>query len=263
MLLSSAVSGSGPVARRALVTGGSRGIGLSIARALAADGMHVFVTYAADDAGAQGAAAQAQAEGLHLQALRCDAADPGAWDALFARGTSLGDEGVQVLVHAAGFARDGLLMTMNPADFDAVVGVHLRGAFLASRAALRGMIAARWGRIVYISSPTATLGRRGQTNYGAAKAGLAGLMRSLVAEVSRFQITVNCVSAGLVDTALTHDLPSAVREQLLASIPMARAGHPDEIAALVRFLASNRAGYITSQQLAADGGLDALGQDGE
>jgi 3-oxoacyl-[acyl-carrier protein] reductase len=168
-----------------------------------------------------------------------------------------------VLVHAAGFTRDKLLMTMPVADFDEVLGVHLRGGFLAVQAVLRGMIASRSGRIVFITSPTARLGRRGQTNYGAAKAGLYGLMASLVLEVSRFRITVNCVSSGLVQTALTGELSESVRNELLASIPMARLGHADEIAALVGFLASDKAGYITGQALAADGGLDLLGPQAE
>jgi 3-oxoacyl-[acyl-carrier protein] reductase len=249
--------------RRALVTGGSRGIGLAIARALAADGLEVVVTYGHDVAGAEAAVVAARAEGLALSAVQADAGDVAAWDALFARDGALGlaERGAQVLVHAAGFTRDGLLMTQAPADFDAVLAVHLRGAYLAARAALRGMIAGRFGRILFLSSPTAVLGRRGQCSYGAAKAGLMGLVRSLVAEVSRFQITVNCVSAGLIDTALTAELPEAVRQSLLSAVPMGRSGQVDEVAALVRFLASESAGYITGQHLAADGGLDTLAGD--
>jgi 3-oxoacyl-[acyl-carrier protein] reductase len=249
--------------RRALVTGGSRGIGLSIARGLAQDGLDVTVSYAHDAAGAEQAVAQARADGLLLSAVRCDAARAEDWDALFARdgAPGLGERGVQILVHAAGFARDGLLMTQAPSDFEAVQGVHLRGAYLASRACLRGMIGERFGRIVYISSPTATLGRRGQCSYGAAKAGLLGLCRSLVMEVSRFQITVNCVSAGLIDTALTAELSPEVYASLLAGVPMARAGQADEVAALVRYLASPAGGYVTGQHLAVDGGLDTLAGD--
>lgn len=251
--------------RRALVTGGSRGIGLAIAQKLARDGLEVLVTYAHDAAGADAAVRQAQAEGLAVSAVSCDASDPSSWQALFQAGgplagTAAGREAKDalILVHAAGYTRDRLLMTMPPGDFDEVLAVHLRGGFLAAQAVLRGMIAARFGRIIFITSPTATLGRRGQTNYGAAKAGLAGLMRSLVWEVSRFRITVNCVTAGFIETALTAELPEAVRSELLASVPMQRPGSPAEIAALVSFLASERASYITGQTLAADGGLDAL-----
>lgn len=220
--------------------------------------MAVVVTYAHDANAAEWAVKKAQDEGLLISAVACDAGDPLAWQNLFRRGTELAEEGVSVLVHAAGFTRDKLLLTMPPCDFDDVLAVHLRGGFLSTQAVLRGMIAARGGRIVFITSPTATLGRRGQTNYGAAKAGLIGLMHSLVEEVSRFRVTVNCVSAGLVETALTAELPEAVKKELLAKVPMQRAGTPAEVAELVAFLASENAGYITGQTLAVDGGLEAL-----
>ena len=247
--------------RRALVTGGSRGIGLAIARQLAHSGFAVVITYAHDQAGAESAVHAAQADGLALTAARCDVNSAQDWQTLFARDTPLYQDGVAVLCHAAGFTRDKLLMTMPPGDFDDVLGVHLRGGFLAAQAVMRGMIAARGGRMIFVTSPTATLGRRGQCNYGAAKAGLTGLMRSLLWEVSRFQITVNCVCAGLVETAITSELPEAVRKDLLAGIPQNRPGRPAEIAALVDFLASERAGYITGQTLAADGGLSTVDAD--
>lgn len=244
--------------QRALVTGGTRGIGLAIARRLARCGHQVTVTYAHDQAAAEGAVAAARAEGLALSARRCDVAQSADWQGLFARGTDLYEEGVRVLVHAAGFTRDALLLMMPEADLDAVLGVHLRGGFLAARAVLRGMISARGGRIVFLTSPTASLGRPGQTAYGAAKAGLCGLMHSLVHEVSRFQITVNCVCAGLVDTGLVQDLDDRVRAQLRDAVPMGRAGSADEIAALVAWLASDQAAYVTGQSVAADGGLTSL-----
>src|SRR5581483_3914371 len=140
-------------------------------------------------------------------------------------------------------------------DFDAVVDVHLKGGFLAARSVMRGMIAARTGRMIFITSPTAALGRRGQTSYGAAKAGLAGLMRSLLREVSRFQITVNCVCAGLVDTVMTRGLSPEVRSELLQAIPLGRMGHPEEVAAAVAWLASEKASYVTGITLSVDGGL--------
>lgn len=242
--------------RRALVTGGTRGIGLGIARRLAAGAYgEVLVTYAHDDAGAQRAEAAAQAEGLNLRALRCDVSQPEEWQRLFTRGTPLADEGVHALVHAAGFTRDRLLMMMAPQDFVDVVNVHLLGGFLAARAAVRGMIAARAGRIVFLTSPTAKLGRPGQTNYGAAKAGLSGLMCSLVHEVSRFQITVNCVCAGLIDTALTSSLDDRVRAQILAGVPLGRPGTTAEVAGAVAWLVSEEASYVTGQTLHVDGGL--------
>lgn len=245
----------------ALVTGGTRGIGLAVARLLAAQGMAVTVTYAHDAEAAQQTVAQAQAEGLSLSALRCDAGSAADWRTLSQPGGFLDGKSVSVLVHAAGFTRDKLAMTMPVQDFDDVLGVHLRGGFLATQAVMKGMIAARNGRIVFICSPTAWLGRRGQTAYGAAKAGLYGLTQSLVQELSRFQITCNCVSAGLVDTALTAELPESVRADLLSAIPMGRAGTAAEVAELVGFLASKQSAYITGQWLAVDGGLDALAED--
>ena len=239
--------------RRAVVTGGTKGIGLSVVRRLARDGLDVIATFSHDEAAAKLAVDAARAEGLSVDARRCDAADAAQVEALFS--SLRGDPGVTVLVHAAGFTRDKLLMMMPERDFDDVVAVHLKGAFLAARQALRPMIAARHGRIVSIVSPTAFRGRPGQTNYGAAKAGLVGLTRSLAHEVARWNITVNAVSAGLVETALTSELPEKTRAELLSAVRLGRLGRPEEIAAAVSFVCSDRASYITDQVLAVDGGL--------
>lgn len=234
--------------RRALVTGGTKGIGLAVARALVAADYEVVALYAHDEAAAQAAVAGTAG----LRAIRCDVARAGDVDQLFA---VEGERGFDVLVHAAGFTRDKLMLMMPERDFDDVLAVHLKGGFLVGKQALKAMISRKWGRVVHVVSPTAQLGRIGQTNYGAAKAGLIGLTRSLAREVARFRITVNCVCAGFVETAMTAGLSEAARAEMLAAIPLGRAGRAEEIAAAVTWLCSDGAGYVTGTVLAVDGGL--------
>jgi 3-oxoacyl-[acyl-carrier protein] reductase len=235
--------------RRALVTGGTKGIGLAIARTLAAGGHEVLALYAHDEAAAQ---AVADAPGSTIRVARCDVGSAAAVQELFA---VEGERGFDVVVHAAGFTRDKLMLMMPEQDFDEVLAVHLKAGFLVGKQAIKAMIARRWGRVVHIVSPTAILGRIGQTNYGAAKAGLIGLTRSLAREVARFQITVNCLCAGFVETGMTAGLPDKARAELLAAIPLGRAGTADEIAAAAAWLCSDGASYMTGTILGVDGGL--------
>jgi 3-oxoacyl-[acyl-carrier protein] reductase len=229
--------------RRALITGGTKGLGLAIARKLKSDGVDVLCLYAHDATAAQNCG---------LPVARCDVANAAEVEALFARER---ENPFHILVHAAGFTRDKLMMMMPERDFDDVVAVHLKGGFLVAKQAMKGMIGAKWGRMVFVVSPTALLGRAGQTNYGAAKAGLIGLSRSLAREVARFQITVNCLDAGLVETEMTSQLSENVKKELLAAVPLGRMGTPEEIAAACAWLCSDGAAYVTGQVLGVDGGL--------
>jgi 3-oxoacyl-[acyl-carrier protein] reductase len=238
--------------RRALVTGGTKGLGLAVARSLGARGDEVVALFAHDEPAARAAEAELRGAGLRYSATRCDVAVAAEVDALFAAER---ERGFDIVVHAAGFTRDKLMMMMPERDFDDVVAVHLKAGFLVGKQAIKAMIGTKWGRLVYVVSPTALLGRAGQTNYGAAKAGLIGLCRSLAREVARFHITVNCVCAGFVETAMTASLSDKARAEMLSAIPLGRAGRPEEIAAAVEWLTSDATGYITGTVLGVDGGL--------
>jgi len=237
----------------ALVTGASRGIGKAIALALGRAGARVAGT-ATTPAGAQGieqALADAGCGGLGLV---LDVRDQASVDAAVARtGEVLGAP--TILVNNAGITRDNLLMRMKDADWDAIIDTNLSSAYRLSKACLRGMTKARKGRVINISSVVAATGNPGQTNYAAAKAGMIGFTKSLAREVGSRGVTVNCVAPGFIDTDMTRALDEAQRAQLLSGIPLGRLGSPEEVAAVVAFLASAQAGYITGETIHVNGGM--------
>jgi len=238
----------------ALVTGASRGIGRAIALALAEAGAIVAVNYRADERAAADVVRQIVAQGGDAQAFQADVADPAAVDALFAAVKArFGDP--TILVNNAGINRDGLLLRMGVEDWDAVLAADLRGPFLCTRAALRGMIRRRAGRIINISSVVGLMGNAGQANYAAAKAGLIGLTRATAREVASRGITVNAIAPGFIETDMTASMTDDQRAAVLRMVPMERFGQASEVAAAVVFLASPAASYITGQVLTIDGGM--------
>src|SRR5215813_561010 len=220
------------MSRSVLVTGGNGGIGLAIARRLAADGDAVTVTSRSGE----------NVDGMTV--VRCDVRDAASVDEAFGQAEAKHGP-VEVLVANAGITRDQLLALMSEEDFTAVLDTNLTGAYRAARRAVRGMIRLRRGRIIFISSVVGLLGSGGQVNYAASKAGLVGLARSLARELGSRSITVNVVAPGFVDTDMTAALPQERRAAILAGVPLGRLASADEVAAAVAFLASADAGYIT------------------
>ncbi len=242
------------MSRVALVTGGSRGIGRAIVHRLAADGHAVAVNYAHRREPADEVVAAIRDEGGEAMAVRGDVGDAAAVEALFAAvSNELGP--VEVLVNNAGITRDDLLLRMKPEAWDEVIATNLTSNFLCSKAALRSMVRARWGRIISIGSIAGISGNPGQANYAATKAGIIGFARSLAKEVGSRNITVNVVAPGLVMTDLTADLTTQADEAFRSRIALARPGRPEEIASAVGYLASDEASYITGQTIVVDGGL--------
>ena len=229
--------------RTALVTGGNRGIGRAIADDLIAAGYRVAVTSRSGEGGPEGALTVA-----------ADVTDAASLDAAFtAVEAELGP--VEVLVANAGITKDTLLMRMSEDDFTSVIDTNLTGAFRAIKRASKGMLKARFGRVVLISSVVGLYGSPGQLNYAASKSALVGLARSLTRELGGRGITANVVAPGFIETEMTAVLPEATQQQYLASIPAGRFGQVDEIASAVRFLVSDEAGYISGAVIPVDGGL--------
>jgi 3-oxoacyl-[acyl-carrier protein] reductase len=241
------------VGQVALVTGASRGIGAAIADTLAERGAIVFGT-ATTAVGAEGIAARLGAIDARCGGMALDVNDAAAVTELVAQiGAQEGPP--QILVNNAGITRDQLLMRMQESDWDEVMDTNLRSVFRLSKACLRGMMKARYGRIINIASVVGSTGNPGQSNYSAAKAGMMGFTRSLAREVGTRGITVNVVAPGFIDTDMTRALSDVQREVLLKDIPLQRLGEAGDIAAAVAFLASAEAAYITGQTLHVNGGM--------
>ena len=232
----------------ALVTGGSRGIGRAVCLELARQGADVAVNYAGNEAAAQETAQACRELGVRAVVLRADVADAAACDAMVAQVLEqLGR--LDILVNNAGITRDGLMLRMPEADWDAVLDTNLKGAFHCMRAAYKTMMRQKSGRVVGLR------GNAGQTNYSASKAGLIGLSKSLAKELATRNVTVNVVAPGFITTDMTDALPEGAREALLSTIPMKRLGAAEDVARAVAFFAGEGAGYVTGQVLCVDGGM--------
>ena len=240
--------------RVALVTGGGRGIGRAIAARLAKGSAKVAISYRANDAAAEETANLVREAGAECELFKGDVATPKDVEVLVnGIGEAFGP--VEILVNNAGTTRDNILLRMKDAEFDEVLATNLKGTYLCTRAVLRGMVRARWGRIVNVSSVVGLLGNAGQANYAASKAGIIGFTKSVAREVAGRGITANAVAPGYVETELTGSLPESIKEQILGQVPVGRFGELEEVAEVVAFLASDRAAYITGQTIAVDGGM--------
>lgn len=240
--------------RTAIVTGGSRGIGEAIANRLADEGARVAVCASRSLDRAEAVARGIEKRGGSALALQADVSNPAQVKALF---KSVLDRwgALDILVNNAGITRDGLLMRLKPDDWDAVLDVNLKGAFLCMQAAVRPMMRARSGRIINISSVTGLMGNPGQAGYTAAKSGLIGLTKTAAKELAGRGITANVVAPGYIPTEMTEKLPDNLKEKILEQVPLGTPGKPEDIAAAVAFLASGDAAYVTGQVLVVDGGM--------
>ncbi len=238
----------------ALVTGGSRGIGRAICLELARQGAAVAVNYAGNEQAAQETVEACRALGVQAEAFQADVSDPAACESLIAQVKEHFGR-LDILVNNAGVTRDGLLMTAKPEDFDKVLDTNLKGAYFCMKAAAKVMMRQRYGRIVNLSSVVGLRGNPGQTGYAASKAGVLGLTKAAAKELASRNITVNAVAPGFIETDMTAVLPEKAKTAMLATIPMAAPGQPEDVARAAAFFARPESAYITGQVLCVDGGM--------
>jgi 3-oxoacyl-[acyl-carrier protein] reductase len=242
--------------RKILVTGASRGLGRSIALELGKQGHSIAVHYGRSSSDAEAVAEEIRASGGNAVLVQGDLSSlDGAKAVALAAIEALG--GLEVLVNNAGITKDGLLMRMKDEDWDAVIDTNLAAPFALIRTAIRGMLTAKWGRIVNVSSVVGLMGNPGQANYIAAKAGLIGLTKAVAKEYGGKGITCNAIAPGFIESDMTQKLPEALKTKYLESIPAARFGKPEDVAAVIAFLVSDGAAYVNGQTIAVDGGLYA------
>ena len=240
--------------RVAVVTGGARGIGRGIAELLASRGAAVAIAYHSSEQGAREVETAATSRGERVWVSQCDVANQQSVEAFFE--TVHRDVGpVDVLVNNAAITRDAHIVMMDTARWELVLRTNLDGAYHCVRAVARGMLLRRWGRIINITSPSATMPLPGQANYAASKAGLVGLTRALARELAPHGVLVNAVSPGMIDTEMLAAMPATMRTQALGAVPVGRVGTVGEVAQVVAFLASEASSYVTGQVIAVDGGL--------
>lgn len=240
--------------KTAVVTGGSRGIGRAICIELAKQGANVVVNYSGSEAKAAEVVKEIEALGTKAVAIQANVADSAAVESLMKQALEMFGT-IDILVNNAGITRDNLLMRMKEQEWDDVMDTNLKGVFLCTKAVTRQMMKQRAGRIINISSIVGVAGNPGQANYVAAKAGVIGLTKTTAQELASRNILVNAIAPGFITTEMTDALPEEIKETMLKQIPLAKLGHPEDIAKAVVFLASDSANYITGQTLHIDGGL--------